>query len=186
MTSLEQVEDTTTPHSADQIDEVIAFWRQENSDLDVTTVALRMRLRSITHQLERVLRRELAAENMEMWEQEMLLTLRRAPKLQRRAGELCRLTHVTSGAITNRLARLEDRGWISREICPDDRRQVIVTLSPAGKRQADKLISIKSEAEARFFSGVPRETIERLNDDLRELLISVAKQGEAEDSTVGA
>jgi DNA-binding MarR family transcriptional regulator len=186
MTSDEEVEDTTTPHCADQIDEVIAFWAQENPDLDVTTVALRMRLRSTAHQLERVLRRELAAEDMEMWEQEMLLSLRRAPNLRRRAGELCRLTHVTSGAITNRLARLEERSWIRREVCPDDRRQVMVTLSPAGKRQADKLISIKSEAEARFFSGVSRETIERLNDDLRELLISVAKQGEVEESTVGA
>jgi DNA-binding MarR family transcriptional regulator len=186
MTSVEDVEDTTTPHSADQIDEVVAFWAHENPDLDVTTVALRMRLRSATHQLERVLRRELATLDMEMWEQEMLLTLRRAPNLQRRAGELCRLTHVTSGAITNRLTRLEERGWIRREVCPDDRRQVIVTLSPTGKRQADTLIAIKSEAEARFFAGVPKETIDRLNEDLRELLISVAKQGETEESTVGA
>lgn len=180
MTSVEDVADTTTPHTADQIDEVIAFWAQENPDLDVTTVGLRMRLRRASHDLERVLRRELAALDMEMWEQEMLLTLRRAPNLQRRAGELCRLTHVTSGAITNRLTRLEERGWIRREICPDDRRQVIVTLSVAGKAQADKLISIKSEAEGRFFAGVPQETLERLNDDLRELLLSVASQDAAD------
>lgn len=177
-TNVQEVE-LHSPHTTpDQIDEVVDFWQRENPELDATSKALSLRLRSAAHQLERVMRREMTAWDTEMWELEMLLSLRRSPDGQRRAGELCRLAHVTSGAITNRLVRLEERGWIRRDMDPADRRQVIVTLTPAGRDHADKLISAKSDAEARFFSGLPRATVEQVNAGLRDLLISLQEHPE--------
>jgi DNA-binding MarR family transcriptional regulator len=158
---------------ADRIDDVLEFWRSENPDLDVTTKGVTMRLRRSWRLLERELRQELAGMDVEMWEMEMLLSLRRAPNLQRSAGAFLRETGVTSGAITNRLSRLEDHGWVRRDTDPVDRRQVLVTLTDTGRARANELIAAKTNAEARFYSGIERETLERLSADLRTLLGSV-------------
>ena len=169
---------TPTSPASDHIDDVVEFWRQENPDLDVTIKSLTLRLRSAAHQLERVMRREMMAMDMEMWELEMLLTLRRAAEGRRSAGELCREAQVTSGAITNRLVKLEEHGWVRRTVDPADRRQVIVALTPKGRRHADRIISIKTEAEQRFFAGLPRATVERMSADLRDLLTSLSERAD--------
>jgi DNA-binding MarR family transcriptional regulator len=161
----------------DRIDEVVEFWRQENPELDVLTKGLTMRLRAAWRLLERGLRQELSALEVEMWEFEMLLALRRSPCMRSSAGALLHETKVTSGAITNRLSRLEGRGWIQRDVDPTDRRQVLVTLTPDGRVQADKLIAAKNGAEGRFFAGMPRETLQSLSEDLRTLLATV-EQGD--------
>jgi DNA-binding MarR family transcriptional regulator len=157
---------------ADRIDDVVEFWRRENPELDVTLKCLGMRLRTVAHLFEREIRQELAAIDVEIWEFEMLLSLRRAPDLQRTAGELLREANVTSGAITNRLSRLEDHGWVRRDVDPSDRRQVLVTLTEAGRIRADELMTTKNHAEEKFYAGVPRATLTRLGDDLRTLLLA--------------
>jgi DNA-binding MarR family transcriptional regulator len=158
---------------ADRIDEVLDFWRSENPDLDVTTKGISLRLRRLGRLLDKAMRHELAPMDVEMWETEMLLSLRRAPDLQRSAGALLRETGVTSGAITNRLSRLEEHGWVRRDTDLADRRQVLVTLTAAGRARADEVIAAKINAEARFYAGIPRETLQRLSADLRTLLAAV-------------
>ena len=166
--------------STDWVDDIVGFWQEENPELDVTTKALSLRLRRAAHLLEQALRQELAGLDVEMWELEMLLALRRAPGLRRGAGELLREARVTSGAITNRLSRLEGHGWVRRDVDPSDRRQVLVTLTDAGLARADELIAVKNSAEQRFYSGMPRRTLERLGHDLRTLLAAVDAEGGAD------
>jgi DNA-binding MarR family transcriptional regulator len=48
------------------------------------------------------------------------------------AGMLVRRTMVTTGAITNRIDRLAERGLVEGSADADDRRKVIVRLTPAG------------------------------------------------------
>ncbi len=55
----------------------------------------------------------------------------------RQAGELVRHTMVTTGAITNRIDRLESRDLVRREADPVDRRGVRVVLTDAGRRAVD-------------------------------------------------
>jgi DNA-binding MarR family transcriptional regulator len=167
------VVNSPTGQQTDRIDEIVEFWRQENPDLDVTTKTLSMRLRTVAHLQEQALRRDLAVLGVEMWEVEMLLALRRASGAQRTAGELLREARITSGAITNRLSRLESHGWVRRDVDPGDRRQVLVTLTPAGWARADELIAAKNSAEQRFYAKMPRKTLERLGHDLRTLLATV-------------
>ncbi len=156
----------------DRIDEVVDFWRRENPDVDVTTKCLTMRLRRAAHLVERAMRRELAKLGLEQWEVDMLLALRRADG-RSSAGTLMRQAQITSGAITNRLGRLEGHGWIRRDVDPADRRQVLVSLTADGAKRADEVIAAKNDAEQRLYGDVPRATIERLNRDLRTLLAAV-------------
>jgi DNA-binding MarR family transcriptional regulator len=158
----------------DDIDQVVGYWHQENPDLDVTTKALAMRLRRVAHLLERAMHAETSRDDAESWETEMLLALRRAPAWCCTAGGLQRATHVTSGAITNRLGRLEQRGWVRRDVDLSDRRQVLVTLTEAGLARVDELIAAKSVAERRFFAGLDRLALERMNADLKTLTASNA------------
>ncbi|MGO9660575.1 MAG: MarR family winged helix-turn-helix transcriptional regulator [Acidimicrobiales bacterium] len=157
----------------DRVDVVVDFWRQENPDLDTRIKMLAIRLRRAAHHLERALRQELAANGIEAWEFEVLLALRRSPDYCRSAGDLLRESQVTSGAITNRVARLEERGWVRREMCPEDRRQVLVSLTPEGLARADELLATKTQADQAVFGRLDRPTQDRLNADLRTLLLAL-------------
>ena len=157
----------------DQVDLVVAHWLRENPDIDVVAKSTVARLRRLANLLERELRRDLLPQEIEMWEVEVLLTLRRAPEHRLSAGALLRHCQVTSGAISNRLARLEARGWVRREICPTDRRQVLVTLTPDGEARATALVATKTETEQRILANIDRDTLGRLATDLRTLLLSI-------------
>jgi DNA-binding MarR family transcriptional regulator len=165
----------------DQVDLVVAHWQTEDPDIDVPAKTAALRLRRAANHLQRELRRELLPLEMEMWEFEVLLALRRAPGQQLSAGALLRLCQVTSGAISNRLARLESRGWVRRDIDPRDRRAVLVTLTEDGETRARQLLNSKTRAEQRLFSGIERSTLERLTADLRTLLVSLEGAANASD-----
>jgi DNA-binding MarR family transcriptional regulator len=169
----------------DDIDRVVGFWKEENPELDVTTKAITMRLRRASQVLERAVRSNLEDSGVdEYWEIEVLLTLRRSPGYRASAGELGRECQVTSGAITNRIGRLEKRGWVRRDVDPDDRRQVLVSLTTAGLAQADHIIAMKTQVERWAFDGVDRRLLERMARDLRTLLFALDKTSErVEDVT---
>lgn len=157
----------------DRVDVIVDQWHEQFPDLDVPVKTLTIRLRRVTHHIEREVQRELAAHGIGMWEFEVLLSLRRAPNRQLSAGELVRRCQVTSGAITNRIGRLAERGWVTRAVDPDDRRQVIVSLTKAGLRRANQILDTKILAEERLFGGLDPGTLERMNADLRALLVSI-------------
>ncbi|WP_201845816.1 MarR family winged helix-turn-helix transcriptional regulator [Myceligenerans indicum] len=57
------------------------------------------------------------------------------------AGELARQTHLTTGAITSMIRRLEKAGYLTAERDPADRRRVIVTPDPEGLGRGAALYS---------------------------------------------
>ena len=157
----------------DRADVLVDLLGEQDSGLDAATKKLSVRVRRLANHVERELRRELAAEGIEVWELEVLLALHRAPGQRLSAGALLRGSQVTAGAITNRVARLEKQGWVRRDIAPADRRQVLVTLTDEGLRRADELVAIKTVTEQRLFAGLDRATMARMSDDLRILLLSL-------------
>jgi len=149
------------------------------NDADAATKKLSIRLRRLANHLERELRRELAAEGIEVWELEVLLALNRAPGRRLSAGALLRASQVTSGAITNRIARLEKQDLVRRDVDPADRRQVLVTLTESGRQRADCILAIKTTAEQRLLGQAGPEAIDRMSEDLRALLLAI--EGPADD-----
>jgi DNA-binding MarR family transcriptional regulator len=168
----------------DQVDVLAEFWLEGNPALDVRTKTLALRLRRASHHFERGLRQELAANDIEMWEAEVLLALRRGTDHCRSAGELLRESQVTSGAITNRVARLEQRGWVRRDIDPADRRHVLVTLTPEGLARADQLLATKTQSEQALLGRLDQDAQDRLNNDLRALLIALEGPAGPDDEPV--
>jgi len=142
---------------------------------DVTEAkALAYRLRRLAHRLETDIKRELAPHGIELWELELLACLiRSGPDHRLSAGRLMAQLQLTSGAITNRVARLEGKGWLVREVDPNDRRSVLVTLTPAGYERALEVFSIKTDAEFSLLASIPPDAQRRINEDLRSVLIAL-------------
>ncbi len=66
----------------------------------------------------------------------LLEALRREPD-PLTAGRLAQQVSLTQGTVTSILDRLEDRGLIHRGRAADDRRRVLVTLTPLGHAKLD-------------------------------------------------
>ncbi len=105
----------------------------------------------------------------------MLSALRRKGKpYEQPATELARLTMLTSGAMTNRIDRLEAKGLVERTTDPHDRRGVNVRLTKRGLRTIDQAIQTRLEAARAQLSAVNSSERAALSDGLRKLLIAVS------------
>jgi DNA-binding MarR family transcriptional regulator len=109
---------------------------------------------------------------MEFWEFELLTALRRSgPEHRLTMGELADDAQLTSGAITNRVTRMERQGWVRREIGPDDRRRIVVSLTDEGLARCEAVVDVYTVAQEAIFAGVDPGCQQRLGDALRELLL---------------
>src|ERR1700685_2890014 len=122
----------------DEVDDLIAAWRQQRPDLDVAPLQVLSRVSRLARHLDIARRGAFTAHDLESWEFDVLSALRRAgPPFQLTPGALLRATLVTSGTMTNRIDRLAAAGLVSREPDPRDKRGVLVALNERGPRAAD-------------------------------------------------
>ena len=120
----------------DEVDRLIAAWKRERPDLDLTPLSILSRITRISRHLD-IARRDAFGE-LENWGFDVLAALRRAGNPhQLSPGQLMQETMVTSGTMTNRLDRLEELQLITREPDPQDGRGSLVTLTKAGIRAVD-------------------------------------------------
>jgi len=126
----------------DEVDRIVADWRRERSDLDVEPLEVFSRVTRLARHLDRARRVAFAAHQLETWEFDVLSALRRAGSpYELSPGALVTATLVTSGTMTNRIDRLEGHGLVERHRSPDDRRGVVVRLTPAGLARVDSALT---------------------------------------------
>src|ERR1700678_3807762 len=126
------------PPGRDEVDDLIAAWRQQRPDLDVAPLQVLSRVSRLARHLDIARRSAFAAHGLESWEFDVLSALRRAgPPFQLTPGALLRATLVTSGTMTNRIDRLATAGLVARYPDPQDKRGVIVQLTAQGKVVVD-------------------------------------------------
>src|SRR5690242_6024565 len=114
----------------DEVDEIVEAWRRERDDLDLSPVEVFSRISRLEQLLDRARRDAFSAHDVEPWEFDVLAALRRAGSpYQLTPGQLLIQTMVTSGTMTNRVDRLEERGLVERTPSPTDRRAVHVGLT---------------------------------------------------------
>jgi DNA-binding MarR family transcriptional regulator len=156
----------------DRVDRILAYVAELYPERDTTTKAIVWRLRRAAHHIDTEIRRRLGPLGMELWELEILTALRRNGGTVT-MGQLQDVAQLTSGAITNRVARLEEAGHVRREVDPGDRRHVIVTLTPAGSERAQAVVDANNAAEAEVFASIDSSVQQRLSAELRELLLAL-------------
>ncbi|MGN6250337.1 MAG: MarR family winged helix-turn-helix transcriptional regulator [Marmoricola sp.] len=160
-----------TPAGSDEVDALVAAWGRERPDLDLAPVEVFSRLGRLGRRLDLARRDAFAEHGVEPWEFDVLAALRRAGSpYQLSPGALIRETLVTSGTMTNRVDRLQERGYVVRSPDPADRRGVLVALTPAGRAVVDAAFEALLDRERTLLAELGPSEADRLATLLRRLM----------------
>ncbi|MCD4525261.1 MarR family winged helix-turn-helix transcriptional regulator [Nocardioides sp. cx-173] len=160
----------------DRVDSILDHVR--GPDVDVATKEVHIRLRRLAHYLDTEARRRLAPQGMEFWELSLLSSLVRSPE-PLSVGALQDLAQVTPGAITHRIAKLEEAGAVRRSFDARDRRQVNVEITDAGRARFELLLAAVGQVEEELFADVDPALMQRLAGDLRLFMLATEGPGPA-------
>jgi len=154
----------------DHVDHIVTQWHEQRPDIDVSGMAVIGRISRLELMVRPLLARVFAQHGLEAWEFDVLATLRRhGPPHQLTAGDLMAAMMITSGAITNRIDRLERRGLITRARHPTDGRIVLVALTESGLELVDGAVADHSANELNLIATLAPDEQQTLIDLLRKL-----------------
>jgi DNA-binding MarR family transcriptional regulator len=155
----------------DEVDTIVEAWRRERPDLDLAPMEVLSRIGRLARHLDRLRANAFSAHDLESWEFDVLAALRRTgPPYRLSPGQLLRETLVTSGTMTNRVDRLAERGLVTRQDHPNDRRGVLVELTDAGRDAVDAALAELIAAERQIMAALDVAEHDQLTRSLRLLL----------------
>ncbi|HCG54667.1 MULTISPECIES: MarR family transcriptional regulator [Brevibacterium] len=126
----------------DEVDRIVAAWRHERPDLDVSPMEILSRVSRLARQLDLARKSSFSDYGIEGWAFDVLSALRRSGEpYQLSPSTLLQETLVTSGTMTNRIDRLVTAGWVERRPDPGDRRGVLVRLTAGGRATVDSALA---------------------------------------------
>lgn len=150
----------------DQVGEIVAAWRRERPDDDVSSILVVTPIWRLAAALQRARAEALAEFGLDQSGLDVLGTLRRAgPPYWMTAGELTRRCRVSPGATTQRVQRLERGGYVERVRDEHDRRTVLVHLTPGGSAKLDEVFAAVMAADEQVLTGLSsrdRKALERI------------------------
>ncbi|MFD3663642.1 MarR family winged helix-turn-helix transcriptional regulator [Streptomyces sp. NPDC058659] len=159
---------------ADAIAAIVDQWRRERPDLDTTPMLVIGRLFRLTDALDQRLRPPFGAAGLGSGDFDVLAALRRSGEpYALSAGELSRTVLVTTGAITKRVDRLEQRGLVARTVAEADSRGRLVTLTAEGVALTDELIAVHLDNQRGLLAGLGEDEQAELADLLERLALSL-------------
>lgn len=85
-------------------------------------------------------------------------------------GGLARRCLIKQPSVTKNIDRMEERGLVSRRPSPDDRRQVIISLTERGTEIVADLVQRARAHEAEVLADFPKDEAEILKRVLRRLI----------------
>jgi DNA-binding MarR family transcriptional regulator len=132
----------------DEVDRLLRGWRRVLPEVDVSPLEVLSRISRLARYLDRQRTVIFARHDLEIWSFDVLSALRRAiAPANLSPGQLLAQTLVTSGTMTNRLDRLEERGLVRRHQDPVDARSVRVQITAAGRKCVDGALADLVERE---------------------------------------
>ena len=111
-----------------------------------------------------VLDRRLQTKGASLWNWVLLREATRASGASQR--ELADLMHIEPPTLVRHLDRLESDGYVERRPDSDDRRRLLVFVTPAGRRRLTELHKVAERTDADLRSVLTDDEIETLGDAL--------------------
>jgi len=165
----------------DYLDKILEQWAEERPDLDVSPMGVIGRISRLSRLLERNIEKVFASYDLSRGGFDVLAALRRSgAPYQLTPTELYNSLLISSGATTNRVDRLEERKFVARIPDPNDRRGVLVALTPKGRRLVDKVTEAHLQNEQRLLEALNVAERQQLAQLLRKVLIQL--DGHPEDA----
>ena len=158
----------------DQIDRIVTLWHRVRPDLDFDSTEVIGRLVRLEYFITRRVLQDLAHYGLNVGEFDVLAALRRhPPSFQLSPNQLQSMVLISSGALTNRINRLESRGLVSRAQADHDRRGVIVTLTEEGFRVVEEAVGHHLAAEAELAGALSSDEQQQFAALLKKMLLTV-------------
>lgn len=176
--SLDDAHDGKGQQVTDRAAMIEAQWRRERPDLDPSSIGVITRIWHLGKVFSANRRELLATLGIDTALMDLLGTLRRSGEPYRLSTrDLAEASVVSPAAISQRLTRAEQRGWVRRE--PGKARSVDVQLTDEGQRITDEFagaIFVSDEAMLEGLSPEDRAELERLLGVLSASLIESTQE----------
>lgn len=160
--------DSTEP---DWVDRMIESWGGELPGIDLDVEGAVERINWISRNIRRRMDETLAEHDLSFEEWGLLGHLKLSgPPYASTPGKLAEKQDLSSGAMTNRLDRLEEDGLIKRVPDPKDRRSLKVELTKKGHKVWLTTVHAQAAKEAAIGAALSKKELEQFNILLRKVL----------------
>lgn len=170
----------------DSIDDFLMRSRNIFRRLDPEVEGIVDRVCKLGKRFDTLLERAVDAFELNKGEYRLLVTLRQVEGQHMSPGDLGAQLLLSSGAMTNRLDRLETAGLISREPDPNDRRALVVRLTDEGMGRIDEAVNAEIDNEIAVVSALSPAEQKRLNILLRKLMLVFESPAQMPSAVAGA
>lgn len=158
----------------DDVDLIQQAWERERPGTPAASIGVITRIWRVGKLLADERRRTLGRLGIDAATLDLLSTLRRAGEPYRlTAGVIAERTLVSAGAISQRVARAEREGLVTRERSGADGRLTYVALTPAGHALIERCVDNLLSHEESLLSALTPAQREELSGLLRALLGSL-------------
>jgi DNA-binding MarR family transcriptional regulator len=157
----------------DSVDRIVAEWRGERPDLPIEPIEVLTRLSRVRTHLDDELAAVFGRFDLSPADFTVIAALRRSgtPFTLPQSVLMARLG-LTSGTVSVRLTRLENKGVVTRAPSSDDGRGVLVTLTTHGTQLFDQVAPAHLANEDVLLSALSSAERAQLAGLLRKLLVS--------------
>ena len=160
----------------DSIDGFLEQCARDLPGLDLEVEGIVDRIQYLQRHQRRAMEDTLAEHGLTHGEWSVLGHLRRAEGQRRTPGQLARQSDLSTGAMTNRLDRLEQAGLVRRVPDSTDRRSVQVELTAAGHEAWERSVGVQARKEELVVTALSKAERGKLNDLLRRLVLEFERQ----------
>ncbi len=149
------------------VDSAVAKW----PEIDPEVEGIVVRIDKIDRLIDKTATANLGRFELTHEEFKVLISLHNGPRTH---GSLSRELVVSTGAMTNRLDKMERTGLLARSPDPSDRRGVLLELTDEGRHRLDDYIALAGRRERELLSAALDDDEKReLNQLLRKLLAAL-------------
>lgn len=164
---------TPTP-ARDAVDAHVARWVTQVPDMDPGVEGATTRMQHFVRELRKADAQAHAGLEFTLEDSNTLHALMVQPyPVEATPAQLADVCHVTRAAMTSRLDRLVDGGYVTREVDALDRRRVLVRPTAKGRDTWMEYLHAGMEREREFLSALSPRELDQLNALLRKVMLSL-------------
>ena len=166
------------PLPIDPVDAVLGAWSSDQARADVEPIAVTARISRLAHVLQQSMERASSAYGLDWGQFLVLATLRGAgPPFRMLPRDLHRMLLLSPAAVTNRLCRLEAKGFIERTSDQADRRNMPVVLTALGLSMVERAMAACVQKGHDLFGGADLHNVDVALREMRDILAGVRRAG---------